>query len=89
MKKQKLLNCLLGPVATKFDNAPVGNWKTVKPVINNGKCIMCRQCEEYCPTGIISIDNENKISIDYNFCKGCGICANICRKNYILMVKNE
>ena len=38
----------------------------------------CEQCYLYCPDGVISINN-GKAQIDYDFCKGCGICAKICR----------
>ncbi len=38
----------------------------------------------YCPDGVISIEN-NKAVIDYDFCKGCGICRKICKSNAIEM----
>ena len=53
-------------------------WRSIRPVINSGKCVGCEQCYLYCPDGVISIQN-GKAEIDYDFCKGCGICAKICR----------
>ena len=38
----------------------------------------------YCPDGVIS-KAEKKIEIDYDFCKGCGICEKICKVGAIKM----
>ncbi len=57
-------------------------WRSVRPVIDTGKCIGCEQCYLYCPDGVISIE-AGKAAIDYDFCKGCGICAKICRLHAI------
>ena len=91
MKKHRKHNYLYGPVATEFYNSPVGTWKSVKPVINHEECTLCKQCMQYCPTGVITKNSsiESKIYIDLEYCKGCGICSNICPNKCILMVKNE
>ena len=39
-----------------------------------------------CPDGAIRFRPElKKIEFDYNFCKGCGICANECPTKAITM----
>ena len=53
-------------------------WRSIRPVIDTGRCVGCEQCYLYCPDGVISIQN-GKAVIDYDFCKGCGICAKICK----------
>ncbi|MBR3421323.1 MAG: 4Fe-4S binding protein [Ruminococcus sp.] len=53
-------------------------WRSIRPVINRAKCVGCEQCYLYCPDGVIAI-KDGKAVIDYDFCKGCGICAKICR----------
>ena len=53
-------------------------WRSIRPVIDTGRCIGCDQCSLYGPDGVISIRN-GKAAIDYDFCKGCGICAKICK----------
>ena len=52
-------------------------WRNVRPVIDNIKCVGCLQCYLYCPDGVIFQD-DNKVDVDYNFCKGCGICVKAC-----------
>ena len=63
-------------------------WRSVRPVVENDKCVICGQCYMYCPDGVISI-NENNIVIDYDFCKGCGICQKICRPGAIKMQEEK
>lgn len=60
-----------------------GGWRSVRPVIDAAKCVRCKQCYLYCPDGTIS----PKITVDYDFCKGCGVCAKICKKGAIEMRK--
>ncbi|MFH0749031.1 MAG: 4Fe-4S dicluster-binding protein [Candidatus Bathyarchaeota archaeon] len=64
-----------------------GDWRVlVKPVINHEKCIMCLFCWIFCPD--VSIQrSEKSVDVDYDHCKGCGICANECPVKCIDMVK--
>lgn len=59
-------------------------WRSNRPVINESKCIGCMQCYLYCPDGVISMANQ-KAQVDYDFCKGCGICEKICKVEAIQM----
>ncbi len=63
-----------------------GTWRTFKPVIDQDKCIRCLLCWVSCPEPSIRRHEENRVSVDYDFCKGCGICANICPVKAIEMV---
>ncbi|NWF66209.1 MAG: 4Fe-4S binding protein [Campylobacterales bacterium] len=61
--------------------ANVGDWRVLKPILNKEFCIDCQFCWIYCPdTSIISRDKK-MIGIDYNHCKGCGVCADVCPTN--------
>jgi len=65
-----------------------GYWRTFKPVYIEEKCKGCLMCWLYCPESAIDVidhDNSSKIKINYDYCKGCGICAKICRINAIIM----
>jgi pyruvate ferredoxin oxidoreductase delta subunit len=70
------------PEATAFEAGYLvsvnSGWRSIRPVIDTGRCVGCEQCYLYCPDGVIAIQN-GKAVIDYDFCKGCGICAKICR----------
>lgn len=63
-----------------------GDWKTYRPVRNPDKCTQCMLCVIFCPEGSINWkDEEESIEFKYNFCKGCGICANECPTDAIEM----
>ena len=61
--------------------ATVASWRIVKPVFNRDLCIDCQNCWIWCPdTSIISRDKQ-MLGIDYDHCKGCGICVEVCPTN--------
>jgi pyruvate ferredoxin oxidoreductase delta subunit len=66
-----------------------GDWRLKKPIWNYIKCINCLTCWVYCPDSSIKLaSNNNKTvvnGINYNYCKGCGICANVCKLKAIVM----
>jgi 2-oxoacid:acceptor oxidoreductase delta subunit (pyruvate/2-ketoisovalerate family) len=39
----------------------------------------------FCPEAAIIRNKDDTISIDYEYCKGCGICANVCKVKAITM----
>jgi pyruvate ferredoxin oxidoreductase delta subunit len=43
-------------------------------------------CETFCPENAIALKEES-VTVDYDYCKGCGICAHECRVSAIGMVK--
>jgi 2-oxoacid:acceptor oxidoreductase delta subunit (pyruvate/2-ketoisovalerate family) len=44
-----------------------------------GICTFCNACRDYCPDLAVSLDPERRLRrIDYDYCKGCGICAQEC-----------
>lgn len=55
-----------------------GSWRTKKPVWNENACIHCLFCWLYCPDSCIIVENGKMKGIDYNYCKGCGLCASVC-----------
>ena len=65
-----------------------GHWRIFRPVLDKSKCVKCLQCWVFCPeTAIKRVDNS--VEIDYDYCKGCGVCANVCPVKAITMVKEE
>ena len=65
-----------------------GDWRAFRPIVDHKKCINCLLCWIYCPD--VSIDRLEKfIDINYDYCKGCGICANECPVGAITMVEEQ
>ena len=52
-----------------------------------GNCFECDNCYGVCPdNAIIKLGPGKKFRINYEYCKGCGICANECPCGAIDMV---
>jgi Pyruvate/2-oxoacid:ferredoxin oxidoreductase delta subunit len=46
---------------------------------SNDDCVMCGECEERCPFGAISMDEElGRSSVAADTCMGCGVCTYVC-----------
>lgn len=63
-----------------------GDWRAFKPIIDRNKCIKCLMCWMFCPEPAI-VRTENGVEVNYDFCKGCGICATECPAKAIKMVE--
>ena len=64
-----------------------GNWRALRPVYDKSKCVRCLMCWVHCPEPAIRRLDDDWVEIDYDFCKGCGICANVCPVKAITMVR--
>jgi pyruvate ferredoxin oxidoreductase delta subunit len=71
-----------------------GEWRTVRPVINLKKCLpskvnkpSCFQCWLFCPEAVIS--RTVPVKINYTYCKGCGICSEVCPAGAITMTPED
>ena len=52
-----------------------------------GNCFECDNCFGVCPdNAVLKLGPGNRYEIDYEFCKGCGICVQECPAGSILMV---
>jgi NADPH-dependent glutamate synthase beta subunit-like oxidoreductase len=51
-----------------------------------GLCFHCDNCYMYCPDNAVKISPSTGLyEFDYDFCKGCGLCAKECPCRYIQM----
>ncbi len=73
------------------DGGNTGSWRVLRPVIDLKVCIpvktnkmACFNCWLYCPDSVVSKTIPPVINFDY--CKGCGICAEECPAGAITMV---
>lgn len=72
-----------------------GDWRSTKPVLDPEKCIavkrdsiVCMLCWVFCPDNVITRTAPPEIDLEY--CKGCGICMEVCPSKAIIMVpENE
>ncbi len=60
-----------------------GLWRTMRPVVDHGKCSRCWLCSTFCPEGAISVDAGGFPAVDYDHCKGCLICMAQCPSHAI------
>lgn len=60
--------------------------RTFRPVIDQEACIHCLRCFLLCPDGVIDKSGE-RLEVDYDYCKGCGVCARACKPGAISMIK--
>ena len=75
---------LVGPGS--FKENKTGSWKVFHPEYSKDKCTMCNFCWFYCPEGCIYRKGD-QMEFDMEYCKGCGICANECPAEAIIMVR--
>ena len=68
----------------------VSSGRLLKPVVLDEVCRRCKVCrpELACPDMCIITDSEGNVQIDYNYCRGCGICPLMCPFKAIEMVKD-
>lgn len=57
--------------------------------INCGTCIACDRCLSFCPDFAITRSQDGAYAINYDMCKGCGICAEVCERGVIIYEKRE
>lgn len=64
-----------------------GLWRALRPVIDEGLCKRCSWiCGTYCPDSAIRVEAERRPVIDYEHCKGCMVCVEVCPPHAIRAV---
>jgi pyruvate ferredoxin oxidoreductase delta subunit len=64
-----------GGTAAEFKT---GDWRAMRPIWSEEKCIHCLACWINCPDSAIIVKDQKCLGPDLDFCKGCGICAQVC-----------
>ena len=91
MTKEKL-KFNIGAVITEPGSTiknKTGDWRSLRPKVDEKKCTRCGTCWQFCPDIAIKITKEKGAVINYDYCKGCGICALECPFKAITMEKEE
>lgn len=56
-----------------------GSWRAAyRPKWIEENCIQCLLCWLYCPDNAVKVKEGKREDFDYDYCKGCGICALEC-----------
>lgn len=87
-KKAKQQELPIGAVILKPGSSTMtktGEWRSIRPLRDESRCIYCGICWQFCPDIAISKD----IITNYDYCKGCGICAQVCPVKCIKMEKEN
>jgi 2-oxoacid:acceptor oxidoreductase delta subunit (pyruvate/2-ketoisovalerate family) len=67
-----------------------GGWRTgVKPSVELATCVNCLLCWLHCPDSAIVLDGTTFAGFDFDYCKGCEICEEVCPVDAIAMVAEE
>ena len=83
MKKYKVTSCISYPKEGAMGKT--GTWRVFRPTLNLDKCVKCLRCWIFCPEGSIIRNENDSVKINYDYCKGCGICSNVCNVKAITM----
>lgn len=86
-KKYKIVTSISYPKEGAMGKT--GSWRTMTPVFDKDKCVKCLRCWIFCPEGAVKKNKDGTVSIDMDYCKGCGICANVCKVKAITMEREE
>jgi len=55
--------------------------------VNPDKCNSCGTCVKFCPTGAITVSNNDTATLNTDICIGCGACANVCSEDAIHLTR--
>lgn len=69
------------PEAGNSESYNVGGWRSERPHHDAEACTQCMLCWVFCPDSSIRLEDGKVVGIDYDHCKGCGICAAECPVN--------
>lgn len=63
--------------------------RTMRPLVNFDTCIKCRQCWIDCPDECFEISEDELHPVNYSYCTGCGICAQVCPVDDCIVMVND
>jgi 2-oxoacid:acceptor oxidoreductase delta subunit (pyruvate/2-ketoisovalerate family) len=77
-----------GRVSPSTPTPRTAGWRTGKrPEADLAACVNCLLCWLYCPDSAITLDGTSFTGFDYDYCKGCELCAEVCPAGAIAMVE--
>jgi pyruvate ferredoxin oxidoreductase delta subunit len=61
------------------------SFRNLKPVTDYSKCIKCARCWMFCPDIAFEKQKDGTFLNIERYCKGCGICSEVCPVKCIKM----
>lgn len=61
------------------------SWSNYKCVKDDESCTDCGICIDRCPTGAMSMNDENQVVLDREKCFGCGLCVTTCPADALIL----
>ena len=58
----------------------------LRPRFDMELCKLCDICERLCPYGAITWNGSNELSVNEEYCMGCGFCVGVCPRDAIKLV---
>jgi pyruvate ferredoxin oxidoreductase delta subunit len=55
-----------------------GTWRSMRPKWVEENCIQCLFCWMFCPDMSVNVKDGKMTGFNFEYCKGCGICALEC-----------
>lgn len=93
MKKETWKELTIGTINLDAGNSVqnlTGTWRSgKKPEFREETCIHCFFCWLYCPHYAFIVEGDKVAGINYDYCTGCGLCAEECptKEKSIVMVE--
>ncbi len=67
-----------------------GGWRTGrKPAVDLSRCVNCLVCWIHCPDTAVLQEHAVFQGFNYDLCKGCEICVEVCPADAISMVPEQ
>ena len=95
MKKETWKELTIGTINPNAGNSVMnhtGTWRSgTKPEFIEEHCIHCFFCWLYCPHFAVLFEGDKITGFNYDYCTGCGMCAEECptKTKSIVMVEEE
>lgn len=74
-------------ISREVEQPKTGGWRLgLKPEVDLSKCVNCLLCWINCPDTAVLTWESAFYGFDYEYCKGCELCAEVCPTDAIEMI---